>query len=172
MERSEKSPRARAQRERGGFSTLSPSGLKCGKRMTSRIEYWSVRSMTSLSIPTPTPPAGGMPYARFRRRRDLQSTGLAAFRLPLRLTGDPHESAPPAFDALAAVTPARLRSFRREIKPLPAPFQQLPSRPEQEREQQQARAAQGRRRIRGTRDRATRASQSGHRSPCRANRRA
>jgi len=37
-----------------------------GKRMTSRIDAESVRIITSLSIPMPSPAAGGMPYSRAR----------------------------------------------------------------------------------------------------------
>ena len=35
-----------------------------GKIITSRIEALSVNSITSLSIPIPSPPVGGMPYSR------------------------------------------------------------------------------------------------------------
>lgn len=34
-----------------------------GNRITSRIDARSVMSMTSLSIPIPTPPVGGSPYS-------------------------------------------------------------------------------------------------------------
>ncbi len=37
--------------------------LSVGKSMTSLIEGESVRSITSLSIPIPSPAAGGMPYS-------------------------------------------------------------------------------------------------------------
>ena len=43
-----------------------PSGLMAGKRMTSRIEGRSAITMSSRSIPTPTPPAGGIPYSSAR----------------------------------------------------------------------------------------------------------
>ena len=44
------------------FSPLChPAGFICGKRMTSRIEAASVSSMTSLSIPIPSPAVGGIP---------------------------------------------------------------------------------------------------------------
>ena len=36
----------------------------CGKRMTSRIEGESVKSITSLSMPMPSPAVGGSPYSR------------------------------------------------------------------------------------------------------------
>ncbi len=43
------------------------TGRRWGKRMTSRMEWESVSSMTSLSMPNPRPPAGGMPYSMARR---------------------------------------------------------------------------------------------------------
>ena len=42
------------------------SGLRCGKRMTSRMEGESVSSMISRSMPRPSPAAGGIPYSRAR----------------------------------------------------------------------------------------------------------
>ena len=39
----------------------APSGRNSGNRITSRMEAWSVSSMTSLSMPMPSPAAGGMP---------------------------------------------------------------------------------------------------------------
>ena len=39
-------------------------GRKVGKAMTSRIDGLSVSSMTSRSIPMPSPPQGGNPYSR------------------------------------------------------------------------------------------------------------
>src|SRR5690606_4353976 len=36
-----------------------PLGRMCGKRITSRMEGESVRSITSRSMPIPSPPAGG-----------------------------------------------------------------------------------------------------------------
>ena len=39
-------------------------GRKVGKVMTSRIEGLSVSSMTSRSMPMPSPPQGGSPYSR------------------------------------------------------------------------------------------------------------
>ncbi|KAF5035605.1 hypothetical protein DSECCO2_583860 [anaerobic digester metagenome] len=44
----------------------APSGRNSGNRITSRMEAWSVSSMTSLSMPMPSPAAGGMPYSRAR----------------------------------------------------------------------------------------------------------
>ena len=43
-------------------------GRSVGKRMTSRMCVWSVRSMTSRSTPMPRPPVGGIPYSRARRK--------------------------------------------------------------------------------------------------------
>ncbi len=40
--------------------------LMWGKRMTSRMEALSVKSMTSRSIPIPSPAVGGMAYSRVR----------------------------------------------------------------------------------------------------------
>src|SRR5262249_13134106 len=40
-----------------------PLGRIVGKAMTSRIEALSVSSMTSRSIPMPSPPVGGRPYS-------------------------------------------------------------------------------------------------------------
>src|SRR5207247_11414761 len=49
----------------GSISASRPrSGLKWGKRMTTRIEGESVSSMTRRSMPIPSPAAGGMPYSR------------------------------------------------------------------------------------------------------------
>ncbi len=42
------------------------SGLSSGKRMTSRMEGVSVRSIASRSTPRPSPPVGGMPCSRAR----------------------------------------------------------------------------------------------------------
>ncbi len=42
------------------------SFLSCGKRMTSRMDGESVRSMTSRSMPIPSPAVGGMPYSSAR----------------------------------------------------------------------------------------------------------
>ncbi len=39
------------------------SGRSAGKSRTSRIDAWSVRSMTSRSTPMPSPPVGGSPYS-------------------------------------------------------------------------------------------------------------
>ena len=40
--------------------------LITGKRITSRIDGLLVRSMTSRSMPTPSPPVGGSPYSSAR----------------------------------------------------------------------------------------------------------
>ena len=42
------------------------SGLRCGKRMTSRIDGRSPKSITRRSMPIPSPAAGGMPYSSAR----------------------------------------------------------------------------------------------------------
>ena len=42
------------------------SGRSVGKRMTSRIESTLASSITSRSMPMPSPPVGGMPYSRAR----------------------------------------------------------------------------------------------------------
>ena len=42
------------------------SGRMCGNSSTSRMVSESVRSMTRRSMPTPTPPAGGIPYSSAR----------------------------------------------------------------------------------------------------------
>ena len=42
------------------------SGRSCGNRITSRIVCESVNNIASRSMPTPTPPAGGMPYESAR----------------------------------------------------------------------------------------------------------
>jgi hypothetical protein len=55
-----------ARRTTRGVS-LACSGRMVGNRMTSRIDGWSVSSMTSRSMPMPTPPVGGMPYSSARR---------------------------------------------------------------------------------------------------------
>src|SRR5579864_9068901 len=44
------------------------SAFMTGKRITSRTEGWSVSSITSRSIPTPSPPHGGRPYSTARRK--------------------------------------------------------------------------------------------------------
>lgn len=46
--------------------TFHFSGLSCGNIITSLIEGESVKSMTSLSIPIPSPAAGGIPYSSAR----------------------------------------------------------------------------------------------------------
>ncbi len=40
--------------------------FSCGKRITSRIEGLSVNSITSRSMPMPSPAAGGIPYSSAR----------------------------------------------------------------------------------------------------------
>ena len=49
-------------------SSVAPaaSGRRWGKRITSRIDGWLAKSMTSRSIPIPSPAVGGMPYSRAR----------------------------------------------------------------------------------------------------------
>src|SRR2546421_1232381 len=44
------------------------SDFMTGKRITSRIDGWSVRSMTRRSTPIPSPPHGGSPYSTARRK--------------------------------------------------------------------------------------------------------
>src|SRR5207249_11427457 len=44
------------------------SGFMIGKRITSRIDGWSVNSITRRSMPTPRPPHGGRPYSTARRQ--------------------------------------------------------------------------------------------------------
>ena len=48
----------RGRREAGD---LARHWRSAGKRITSRIDGWRVRSITSRSIPTPTPAVGGRP---------------------------------------------------------------------------------------------------------------
>ena len=45
----------------------SSRSRRCGKRITSRIEWLSVSSMVSRSMPMPKPPLGGMPYDMARK---------------------------------------------------------------------------------------------------------
>src|SRR3989339_1283424 len=40
------------------------SSFNCGKRITSLIEGESVKTITSLSIPIPSPAVGGIPYSK------------------------------------------------------------------------------------------------------------
>src|SRR5256886_5842784 len=42
------------------------SGLRCGNRMTSRIDGWLAKSITRRSMPIPSPAAGGIPYSSAR----------------------------------------------------------------------------------------------------------
>ena len=44
------------------------SGRKRGNKITSRIEALFVSSITNRSMPTPSPPAGGMPYRSARKK--------------------------------------------------------------------------------------------------------
>ncbi len=46
---------------------ISPSGLNSGNKITSRIDGEFVSSITSRSIPRPSPPVGGIPYDIARR---------------------------------------------------------------------------------------------------------
>lgn len=47
--------------------TGQDSCFNSGKKMTSRMDGESVRSMTRRSMPMPSPAAGGMPYSKARR---------------------------------------------------------------------------------------------------------
>ena len=47
-------------------SSGGASGRSRGNRMTSRIDGWLAKSMTSRSMPIPSPAAGGMPYSSAR----------------------------------------------------------------------------------------------------------
>src|SRR5439155_24549916 len=42
------------------------SGLRCGNRMTSRIDGWLAKSITRRSMPIPSPAAGGIPSSSAR----------------------------------------------------------------------------------------------------------
>src|SRR2546427_2101673 len=44
----------------------APSGRRCGKRITSRIEVAPVSSMTRRSMPMPSPAVGGIPCSSAR----------------------------------------------------------------------------------------------------------
>ncbi len=44
--------------------SLCTSGLNSGNKITSLIEAESVKNIINLSIPIPSPPAGGIPYFR------------------------------------------------------------------------------------------------------------
>ena len=50
-----------------GASLFTHSGLMSGNRMTSRMEGWSVSSMTRRSTPMPSPAVGGRPYSSARQ---------------------------------------------------------------------------------------------------------
>jgi len=50
----------------GPFQVLQSRLRICGNKMTSRIDALSVSTITSRSIPTPSPAVGGRPYARAR----------------------------------------------------------------------------------------------------------
>src|SRR6266568_1902824 len=52
--------------ERERAAAAYASGLSCGNRITSRIDGLSVNNMTSRSMPTPSPAAGGIPYSSAR----------------------------------------------------------------------------------------------------------
>jgi len=45
----------------------STAGRISGNRITSRIDGWSVSSMTRRSMPIPSPAVGGNPYSRARQ---------------------------------------------------------------------------------------------------------
>ena len=49
-----------------GVTSLRARGRISGNRITSRIDGLSVSSMTSRSMPMPSPPVGGMPYSSAR----------------------------------------------------------------------------------------------------------
>ena len=51
---------------RSGFSPTLLSGRMCGNSSTSRIDGEFVSSITSRSMPTPSPAVGGMPYSSAR----------------------------------------------------------------------------------------------------------
>ncbi len=51
-----------------GLRPLQRSGRSCGKRITSLMESAPRRIMARRSMPIPSPPAGGMPYSRARRK--------------------------------------------------------------------------------------------------------
>jgi len=46
---------------------FSDFSLSCGNRITPRIDGWLVSSITRRSMPTPSPPVGGIPYSRASR---------------------------------------------------------------------------------------------------------
>ena len=46
-----------------GSAALQLSGFSCGNRITSRIDGESVSSITSRSMPMPSPAVGGRPYS-------------------------------------------------------------------------------------------------------------
>ena len=54
--------------EAGARRRHHPSGRMAGKRITSRMEGWSVSTISSRSTPTPSPPVGGMPYSSARMK--------------------------------------------------------------------------------------------------------
>ena len=60
-------PRAPGHQSRSAGRTAHPSRFNCGNRMTSRIDGASVSSMTSRSMPIPSPAVGGSPYSMARR---------------------------------------------------------------------------------------------------------
>src|SRR5207249_2142416 len=63
-----------------GMFTDYFSGRSCGKRITSRMDVWLVSSMTSRSMPIPSPAVGGMPCSSARRK---SSSRRWASRSPL-----------------------------------------------------------------------------------------
>src|SRR6266446_2711416 len=52
----------------------------CGKRITSRMDRESVSSMTSRSMPTPTPPVGGIPISSARRKSESRTCASSSPR--------------------------------------------------------------------------------------------
>ncbi len=49
------------------FHRFSGFSLSCGNRITPRIDGWLVSNITRRSMPTPSPPVGGIPYSRASR---------------------------------------------------------------------------------------------------------
>jgi len=50
----------------GGVPGQPSAALSCGKRITSRIDGLSVKSITRRSMPMPSPAVGGSPYSSAR----------------------------------------------------------------------------------------------------------
>ena len=58
------SPIGRSAASKASAAGKGHRGRKVGNAITSRIDGLSVSSMTSRSMPTPSPPQGGKPYSR------------------------------------------------------------------------------------------------------------